>query len=462
MAWLIVGITSGVVRPFRMEISLLLLALLVSVGVWLIERQGLYLSRFAMMRTVENVRLVSAILRLCIVAVALQAVLLKHVTFEFAVLGSALSLVLLLISRSVYRSLLKAARSRGEYSRPILLIGLDDQAEILMQILVDQPELGFNVAGVIGEERKAIELGCRDIWLRGGLDELESIVARLRITGAIVSARELSQSQISDCIHLLHRVGCQVQVNTGLPGIDQRRLHPVHIGYMPLIHIDSPDLANWQIHVKRIIDTTVCLMITPMLLPVLAFAAVLIKLEDRGPVLFRQERVGRNGVNFTLYKLRTMRENAENHLAELQKQNERTGPIFKMTNDPRVTKIGRLLRALSIDELPQIVNIFRGEMSLVGPRPALPDEAAQFDEQFQARTNMRPGITGLWQVEARDNPSFNVYRRLDLYYVENWSVSFDIIIILATIENESFRILRRFVARDNLAVTANLAETYET
>ena len=130
---------------------------------------------------------------------------------------------------------------------------------------------------------------------------------------------------------------------------------------------------------------------------------------------------------------------AEGHLEALRQQNERVGPLFKVANDPRVTTVGRLLRATSIDELPQLVNVIRGDMSLVGPRPALPGEAAQFDDGLRARERMRPGLTGLWQVEARDNPSFGPYRRLDLFYVENWSLGLDLGVLFATV----YEVLRR-------------------
>jgi lipopolysaccharide/colanic/teichoic acid biosynthesis glycosyltransferase len=169
-----------------------------------------------------------------------------------------------------------------------------------------------------------------------------------------------------------------------------------------------------------------------LVLPVLVAAALAIKLDDGGPIVFRQRRVGRDGKPFTLLKLRTMVPNAEAYRADLEHQNHRTGPLFKMVGDPRITRVGHFLRATSIDELPQLINIIRGDMSLVGPRPALPDEVAQFDVEHQERGTMMPGITGLWQVEGRDDPSFDSYRRLDLYYVENWSIGLDLAILLAT------------------------------
>jgi lipopolysaccharide/colanic/teichoic acid biosynthesis glycosyltransferase len=164
-------------------------------------------------------------------------------------------------------------------------------------------------------------------------------------------------------------------------------------------------------------------------LPVLAAAAITIKLNDRGPVLFRQERVGRDGQRFTCLKLRTMAVDAEDRLADLQEQNERNGPLFKLERDPRVTRVGNMLRATGIDELPQLVNVIRGDMSVVGPRPALPSEAETFDLELQQRQVVRPGLTGLWQISGRSDLPWEEAVRLDLRYVENWSLATDLLII---------------------------------
>ena len=165
----------------------------------------------------------------------------------------------------------------------------------------------------------------------------------------------------------------------------------------------------------------------------LAVAALAIKLDDGGPVLYRQERVGRDGRRFKVLKLRTMVPDASAQLEHLAARNERNGPLFKLSLDPRVTRVGRFLRSTSIDELPQLVNVVRGDMSLVGPRPALPSELERFDHELRKRISVPPGLTGLWQVEARDNPSFHTYRRLDLFYVDNWSLAMDLAIIAGTV-----------------------------
>jgi lipopolysaccharide/colanic/teichoic acid biosynthesis glycosyltransferase len=200
--------------------------------------------------------------------------------------------------------------------------------------------------------------------------------------------------------------------------------------------------------VKRGIDIVAAAVLIPLSAPVLLVAAVFIRLEDRGPVLYRHAVIGRYGVHTEVLKLRTMVPNAAQLLDRIEAMNERKGgPLFKASNDPRVTRIGHFLRATSIDELPQLWDVLTGRMSLVGPRFAVPKEAAQFDEELQRRTAMRPGITGLWQTEARDNPSFSAYRRLDLLYIDNWSLGLDLAILANTAHAVSVRAVKAILTR---------------
>lgn len=183
---------------------------------------------------------------------------------------------------------------------------------------------------------------------------------------------------------------------------------------------------------KRIFDVAISTVALVVIAPLLAVVAIAIKAHDGGPVLFRQRRVGKNGTTFEMIKFRSMVLDAEERKAELEASSDRSGPLFKMSNDPRITPIGRIIRELSIDELPQLLNIMRGDMSLVGPRPALPNEAAQFDRTLQKRDLVTPGLTGLWQAEARSDADFERFRSLDLRYVSSASPALDFWIILAT------------------------------
>lgn len=236
---------------------------------------------------------------------------------------------------------------------------------------------------------------------------------------------------------------CEASLGSGAKGPAPRRRPEVPRLFVALRLLPAEDPAitvirvsrrRWQRFAKRLMDTSLALFLLVVVLPIVLSAAIAIKLQDGGSVLFRQERVGRNGRRFTLYKLRTMVPDAEHQLDRLMAHNQREGgPLFKLADDPRVTKVGSLLRATSIDELPQLFNVLRGTMSLVGPRPALPAEVAQFDEQLLQRLHVLPGVTGLWQVVARDDAAFESYRRLDLAYLAGWSLRLDGLIVVATV-----------------------------
>jgi exopolysaccharide biosynthesis polyprenyl glycosylphosphotransferase len=240
--------------------------------------------------------------------------------------------------------------------------------------------------------------------------------------------------------------GVHVQLVGGLPGIAHRRFRVVPLAHTPSFYIERPALTRVQRALKRGLDVVVAGLALVVLSPLFLAVAVAIVLGDRGPVFYRQTRVGRDGREFEVWKFRTMVPDADAQVAALAAANERRGPLFKVARDPRRTRVGRVLEATSLDELPQLINVVRGEMSLVGPRPALPREVAQFDAELLERLQVLPGITGLWQVEARENPSFGAYRRLDLYYVENWSLGLDLAILAGTVHAVASRITRRKAA----------------
>ena len=204
------------------------------------------------------------------------------------------------------------------------------------------------------------------------------------------------------------------------------------VGGLPLIHIDKPRSAGATRMAKRLFDVVGASTILLALSPLMLCAALRIKLHDGGPVMFRQARIGQDGEAFGCYKFRTMVVDAERQLASLHSNNERSGPLFKMTNDPRVTRIGRFLRESSLDELPQLFNVFGGSMSLVGPRPQIADEVALYSDGAERRLLSPPGVTGLWQVSGRSSLSWEQAMRLDLYYVENWSLLGDLAILART------------------------------
>jgi exopolysaccharide biosynthesis polyprenyl glycosylphosphotransferase len=416
------------------------------------------------MRTVEQAGLARVSVLLMVVTVAIEAVRGDAIVPVHVLVLGGLTFLFLSVGRTSYRGWLTAARRDGRFMRPVLIVGMDDQTAKVREVITDHPELGVEAVGLIGPREEAEQAGLGDLWV-GDLDQLAEALADGTVTGAIVSATSIDPLRLNEVTRLLFEQRCHVHLSTGITGIDQRRIMPVHLAYEPLIYLEPLALTKGQVAAKRVLDVVLSAVVAALVAPLVAVSALAIKLEDRGPVLFRQKRVGRDGELFTIVKLRTMTVGAEEHLDELLPYNERNGPLFKMEQDPRVTRVGRILRKLSIDELPQLWNVLRGDMSLVGPRPALPSEALCFGERLQTRTQVLPGVTGLWQVEARTSASMYSYERLDLFYIDNWSIGLDIMVIISTIEEELVKLfhglLRRNRGRDAHPSVAALPATVD-
>jgi exopolysaccharide biosynthesis polyprenyl glycosylphosphotransferase len=227
--------------------------------------------------------------------------------------------------------------------------------------------------------------------------------------------------------------GIHVELSSTLRDISSQRLTVRPLGRFPIVYVEPVTRDGWRAAAKRSFDILAAGAGLVVVSPILLATAIAIKLDSKGPVLFRQVRVGRNSEPFGVLKMRTMVPDAEALLPDLIDLNEADGPLFKMAHDPRITRVGRFLRATSIDEIPQLWNVLKGEMSLVGPRPALPHETEEWDALLAQRLRVKPGITGMWQVSGRSDTSFEDYTRLDLYYVDNWSLTTDVAILAKTI-----------------------------
>jgi exopolysaccharide biosynthesis polyprenyl glycosylphosphotransferase len=438
-AWAIaLTLPDGLDTPGPAHIPNLVMAVLLATGVALatIASQRLYLARVCSVRAVETVRLGRTAVLTALLLQAGERRLGIHLSVNEAVGGAFLCFAFLTASRDGYRAWLKAHRRAGRHSRPIVIIGANEEGYDLYRLVGNHPELGFRVCGIVGSPSEVADRGYDVPWL-GDLNHVIDAVRLAGANGVLVAASSLPSAQLNRVVHL----------SSGIRGIDVRRMRAQPMAHEPLFYLEPVSLARWQVVTKRFLDLVMSGFGLLLAAPVLAACALAIKMTDKGPVFFRQQRVGLDGKPFTILKLRTMVIDAEDRLADLMEKNQREGVLFKLSDDPRVTRIGKMLRATSLDELPQLINVVRGDMSLVGPRPALPIEVAQFDEELLARQRVRPGITGLWQVEARDSASFQAYQRLDLFYVENWSVSLDLAILLSTVQTVGSRGIRAFRKR---------------
>ncbi len=342
----------------------------------------------------------------------------------------------LLVSRSMARRTFHKLRAQGRICRRVVIVGTGADAVALYDTTVRRPDLGYCVVGFTGDA----EIGARSqIAVLGSVDQTLSVARATGASGVILSVASLESETVNRLTRTLAKEGLHVTLSSTLRDIDLSRARPQALDGQLMIYVEPTHPTRTRLFFKRLFDVTVAAVVLFLTAPIVAVAAIAIKLESRGPVLFSQVRVGRNGQPFRILKLRTMVVDAEAMRDDLLDQNEVGGPLFKMRNDPRITRVGRFLRKSSIDELPQLWNVLRGEMSIVGPRPALPDEAAQWSEALQERLTVLPGITGLWQVSGRSDSDFDQYQRLDLFYVDNWSLLHDLKIVVRTFSVVLFR-----------------------
>jgi exopolysaccharide biosynthesis polyprenyl glycosylphosphotransferase len=410
-----------------------------------LARARLYRARECTIRAIETARIARTTTLAAALALAATTVIDVEHPIRVVVWGAAFALLLLLVSRAAYRSVLMRARRDGRFLRPVVVVGTNDEGRDLIELMSDNAAFGYHVVGVIGSHDHFVAARLPVPYL-GDIDEIDDALELTGASGAIVAGSSLPVTELNEVVrHLLDR-GRHVQLSSGLRRFDQRRVLLQELAYEPVLYLEPAVLSPWQECAKRVLDVVIASIALVISAPVFIAAALAIKLTSRGPVLFVQERIGRHGQPFRVYKLRTMIDGAEDSVITLMEKNERHGPLFKITNDPRRTPVGRFLEASSLDELPQLLNVLKGDMSLVGPRPALGSEVEQFDAELLERLRVRPGVTGIWQLEARDDPSFATYRRLDLFYVENWSLSLDVAIVVGTIADVLVRGVRSVAA----------------
>jgi len=289
------------------------------------------------------------------------------------------------------------------------------------------------VAACLGGKSTSREVAGVPVF--GGL-AVDDVVDAVRRSGAdtvaVLSSSELDGVTLRQIAWGLEKMGTDLCVAPALLDVAGPRTTIRPIAGLTLLHVDHPELSGPRQVLKDLFDRSAAALALVLLLPLMIAIAMAIKLSDSGPALFTQTRVGKDGRRFKIYKFRTMVVDAEKRLAELREKNENDGAKFKIRRDPRVTAVGAQLRKWSLDELPQLFNILLGEMSLVGPRPALPDETARYAAHVRRRLAVRPGLTGLWQVSGRSDLTWDESVRLDLRYVENWSFALDLQILWKT------------------------------
>lgn len=368
---------------------------------------------------------------------ALVAVACYMTKFQFSRLVMGLAFLLgtglLLLGRWSARKVLHRARRRStRWSHRVLVVGGRQEVDLLVSELEREPYAGLKVVGACMPAGDAAE-GCA-VPVVGSLTSVPEAVSRMGVdTVAVTASRGLTSGVLKRLGWDLEGAGVDLVVAPALTDVAGPRVHVRPVSGLQLLYVEQPEFTGPTRVMKEAFDRVSAALALAIISPLMLTIALAIRLSSAGPVVFRQVRVGRDGAMFTVFKFRTMVTGAERRVDELWHRNESNEVLFKLREDPRVTRVGRVLRRFSLDELPQLVNVVLGTMSLVGPRPALPSETERYGRATSRRLLVKPGITGLWQVSGRSDLSWEDSVRLDLYYVENWSFAGDIQILWKTV-----------------------------
>lgn len=349
------------------------------------------------------------------------------------VYATALIILLLVVARLVRRAILSYLRRRGIGVDRVLIVGSGEEGLRVMRHLMAQPQLGYRVIGFVDDdpERGSTDIG--RFQALGRTSNLPKLLQEHQIDEVIITLPSTHHRKILRLVEQSLATGVRVHIVPDLFQMSLSRLDVLDVAGIPMLSPHITQLSRSARVFKRAADVLIAGLGLLILSPLLLIIAILIRLDSPGLAIFSQQRVGRDGKLFSVYKFRSMVEDADQIKDEMRHLNEAEGPMFKIRDDPRRTRMGRFLRRTSLDELPQLWNVLRGDMSLIGPRPALPEEVAEYAEWHRRRLAATPGITGLWQISGRSDLPFDEMALLDIYYIENWSPWMDTSILLRTL-----------------------------
>jgi exopolysaccharide biosynthesis polyprenyl glycosylphosphotransferase len=413
-------------------------AALALVPIWLaiLALGRCYELRFLGTGTEEFRRLGTSSFRLVAVVVFLAFMTKTDASRGFLLIFGPMGAALLIAGRLGGRAFLHGARRRGECAHRVVVLGTHASALEIASRMCGEPLAGLHVVGACVVGRAAAVLSdAVPVPVVGGLSDVMASLRRLHAdTVVVVPGRGVTSEALRHLSYELEGTGVDLLVAPTLTNITGTRVSVRPVPGLPLIHVDEPELTGARRLVKELFDRLLGLVLFVVALPIVLPLALAVRLTSKGPAFFRQQRVGKSGTTFTLWKLRTMYADAEEHRQHLEDLNVHgDGVLFKLYDDPRITPLGRRLRKYSLDELPQLWNVIKGNMSLVGPRPPLPSEVERYETHTHRRLLVKPGLTGLWQVSGRADLSWEETVRLDLQYVENWSLALDIAVLAKTV-----------------------------
>lgn len=364
-----------------------------------------------------------------------------HISRTFIILTFIFSAVFISISKISLMLFLRYMRKKGHNYRNILIVGTGRRAQRFIGLIDKHSEWGLKIIGLLDDDTARTGKLISGYKVVGSFKDLPAIIHNNVVDEIIFVVPRSWLHKIEEMMHFCEAEGVKVNVAVDYFELKFSRVKQTDLHGFPLLSFENTPDRLWHLLIKRCFDIVASAAGLLILAPVFASIAIVIKAASPGPVFFRQERCGLNGRRFMLYKFRTMVADAEARLEDILPYNEMSGPVFKMENDPRLTKPGRFMRKFSIDEFPQLCNVLRGDMSMVGPRPPIPSEVNKYDNWQRRRLSMKPGITCLWQANGRNKiTDFNTWMKLDLNYIDNWSLWLDCKILFKTIPVVLFRV----------------------
>jgi exopolysaccharide biosynthesis polyprenyl glycosylphosphotransferase len=339
----------------------------------------------------------------------------------------------LFLSKAAWRWFLDYISRQGYNLTNLLIVGTGKRAQEFIRLVHAHANWGLKIVGLVDDDPKFLGKTVLDYPVIGRIRDIPRILRDHVVDRVIFVVPRLWLNRIEEALLHCEREGVSTGITVDLFKLKLGKLEISTFANIPLLISQTSRAKEWQLFLKRAGDVTISFLLIVLLSPVFLLAAAAIAIDSRGPVFFRQVRSGRNGRKFTLIKFRSMQQGAEIRKRELEKQNEMNGPVFKIRHDPRVTRVGRFMRKLSIDELPQFFNVLKGDMSLVGPRPPLPAEVEMYETWHRRRLSMKPGITCIWQVSGRNRVDFDRWMEMDLQYIDNFSLWLDFKILIRTV-----------------------------
>jgi exopolysaccharide biosynthesis polyprenyl glycosylphosphotransferase len=417
--------------PFALILTVLLLSIYRRAGLYRLRQGTSWFDEVYAIITGTT----TAIVIMAVLVFVLRSIFYSRLIFFYA---GALIVLLLSLSRLIKNLWQQHMRRRGISVARAIIVGAGEVGRTVMRTIVAHPHLGYEIVGFVDDDPVK---GTTDIGRfkgLGSLDNLPLLVQDEAVDEVIITLPWQYHRKIMAIMAQCERENVRARIVPDLFQMTLSRMAITEIAGIPLIGVKNVRISAFALFFKRVVDVALATIVLVFAAPLMGLVALVIKLDSPGPTLFRQERVGKGGRPFTLYKFRSMGVGAEDQKELLRNLNEADGPLFKIKEDPRVTRLGRLLRRLSLDELPQFYNVLRGDMSLIGPRPPLPEEVVQYQPWHMRRLEIAPGITGLWQVSGRSELPFDEMALLDIYYIEQWTPALDVKILLRTIPTVLF------------------------